>query len=263
MLKTSLTILLTFCVFTSNAQKVFFSANNNEVNRVVQSQQPTLITAGLIQNLDANLTNSYGGSGNTWTDIVGGNNGSIVGGTFATSGGVSFFNFPNAGVASYVSAPLTKSTSMTFSIWAKSNSVPVPNAMLFNTGVSGTGPDFFFAGTGFYWNVWDSYNTPFLDVNNVVLNHTTIVTNTNWHNYTVTVDATNSNTKFYFDGVWKGTAAYRSPATSNVLYIGGAGLNDNSWNFLGGISAFQSYNIALNATEVNSNFNALKSRFGF
>ena len=263
MLKTSLTILLTFCVFTSNAQKVFFSANNNEVNRVVQSQQPTLITAGLIQNLDANLTNSYGGSGNIWTDIVGGNNGTIFGGTFTTTGGVSFFNFPNAGVASYVSAPLTKSTSMTFSIWAKSNSVPVPNAMLFNTGASGTGPDFFFAGTGFYWNVWDSYNTPFLDVNNVVLNHTTIVTNTNWHNYTVTVDATNSNTKFYFDGVWKGTAAYRSPATSNVLYIGGAGLNDNSWNFLGGISCFHTYNRALSAAEVNSNFKALKSRFGY
>ena len=134
MLKTSLTILLTFCVFTLNAQKVFFSANNNEVNRVVQSQQPPLITAGLIQNLDANLTNSYGGSGNIWTDIVGGNNGTIFGGTFTTTGGISFFNFPNVSGASYVSAPLTKSTSMTFNIWVKVNSVPVPNTMVFNAG---------------------------------------------------------------------------------------------------------------------------------
>ena len=63
--------------------------------------------------------------------------------------------------------------------------------------------------------------------------------------------------------MWKGTAAYRSPATSNVLYIGGAGLNDNSWNFLGGISCFHTYNRALSAAEVNSNFKALKSRFGY
>jgi hypothetical protein len=261
-MKKSLTILLAFCVFSLNAQKVFFSANNNETNRVVQSQAPPLITAGLIQNLDANLTNSYNGSGNIWTDIVGGNNGTIVGGTFTTSGGVSFFNFPTASVASYVSAPVTKSTSMTFNIWAKSNTVPVPNAMLFNVGNSGSGPDFFFAGTGFYWNIWDSYNTPYNDINNVVLNHTTIVTNTNWHNYTVTVDVTNSNTKFYFDGVWMGTSAYRSPANNNSLYLGGAGAGDNSWNFLGGISCFHTYNRALSAAEVSSNFKALKARYG-
>jgi hypothetical protein len=250
-------------VFTLNAQKVFFSANNNEVNRVVQSQQPPLITAGLIQNLDANLTNSYGGSGNIWTDIVGGNNGTIFGGTFTTTGGISFFNFPNVSGASYVSAPLTKSTSMTFNIWVKVNSVPVPNTMVFNAGNVGAGPNFFFAGSGFYWNVWDSYSTPYNDANNVVLNHTTIVTNTNWHNYTITVDAINSNTKFYFDGVWMGTSAYKSPANSTALYLAGAGVGDNNFNLTGGISCFHTYNRALSAAEVNSNFKALKSRFGY
>ena len=254
--------MLGFCAFNSNAQKVFFSSNNNEVNRVVQSQQSPFISAGLIQNLDANLTNSYNGTGNNWTDIVGGNNGTIVGGTFTTSGGVSFFNFPTANVASYVSAPLTKTTSMTFNIWAKSNTVPVPNAMLFNAGAAGAGPDFFFAGTGFYWNVWDGFNTPYNDVNNTVLNHTLIVTNTNWHNYTVTVDATNSNTKFYFDGVWMGTSTYRSPSGSNNLFLGGAGLGDNSRNWIGGIASLQTYSRALSAAEVTTNFKSLKSRFG-
>lgn len=264
-MKKYITILFLLCAFISKAQRFFFSANNNEAGRVVQSQLAPMVASGLIQNLDANNTLSYSGTGNTWYDIVGSNNGTITGASFTRSGEVSYFNFPTASVASYVNAPVPKTTSMTFNIWAKANAVPVSNSMLFNTGNSGTGPDFFFAGTGLYWNIWDSYSTPYNNISNTNLNHTTIVTNTNWHNYTVTVDATNSNTKFYFDGVFMGTSGYWSPTRSstNNFYLGGAGLGDNSWNFIGGISVFHSYNRALSASEVNTNFNALKSRFGY
>jgi hypothetical protein len=262
--KKSLTIFLFFCAFNSTAQKAFFGSHNNEVTKVVQSQlAATLISLGLIQNLDANNSTSYGGTGNTWTDIAGSNHGNIVGGTFTTSGGVSFFNFLTASVASYVSAPVAKSTSMTFNIWAKANSVPVPGCMLFNTGLAGTGPDLFLYASNVYWNVWDAGGTPFLNASSVVVSNTTMIANTNWHNYTVVVDATSNNTKLYFDGIWKGTSAYKSSATSSDLYIGSAGLNDTGWNWIGGISSFQTYSRALTATEVNTNFNAMKSRFGY
>jgi len=263
-MKKSIIIFLLISSFSSIAQRAVFGSHNNEVTRVVQSQlAATLITLGLIQNLDANISTSYGGSGSTWIDIVGGNNGTIFGGTFTTSGGVSFFNFLTAGVASYVSAPVAKSTSMTFNIWAKANSLPVPSCMLFNTGLAGTGPDLFFYSSNFYWNVWDAGGTPFLNASSVIVSHTTTITNTNWHNYTVVVDAVANNTKLYFDGIWKGTSSYKSSATSSDLYIGSAGLNDAGWNFIGGISTFQSYSRALSAAEVNTNFNALKSRFGY
>ena len=266
-MKKSLTILFLLLVLISNAQRGIFSSHNNEGNRVVQSQQPPFITAGLIQNLDANNSTSYGGTGSIWTDIVGGNNGTITGGTFTTSGGVSFFNFPTANVPSYVSAPLAKTPSMTFSIWAKGNSATVPGCMLFNAGFAAVGPDLFFSGGGIYWNVWDGGNTPFRDAGNATVS-TSIAANTNWHNYTVVVDEAGNNAKLYFDGVWMGTSTYRSPTASTALFIGSAGINsgginDASWNWLGGISIFQSYNRALSASEVTANFNALKSRFGF
>jgi len=261
-MKKYITILFLLLVLISNAQRGIFGSHNNERTRFIQSSlAATVITSGLIQNLDANNSTSYGGTGNIWTDIVGGNNGAITGGTFTTSGGVSFFNFPTAGVPSYVSAPLTKTTSMTFNIWAKGNSATVPGCMLFNAGLAGVGPDLFFSGGFIYWNVWDGGNTPFRDAGNATVS-TSIAANTNWHNYTVVVDAVGNNAKLYFDGVWMGTSTYRSPTASTALYIGSAGLNDASWNWLGGISIFQSYNRALTATEVNSNFNALKSRFG-
>lgn len=267
-MKKYFTILIAFCSFNSNAQKAFFSSHNNAVTRVVQSQlAATVVSNGLIQYFDANNSSSYGGSGNIWTDIVGGNNGSIVGGTFTTSGGVSFFNFPTAGVASYVSAPVAKTASMTFNVWAKGNSATVPGCMLFNAGLAGVGPDLFFSGGGIYWNVWDGGGTPFRDAGNATVS-TSIAANTNWHNYTVVVDAVGNNAKLYFDGVWMGTSTYRAPTSSTALYIGSAGLNsslvnDLTWNWLGGISIFQTYSRALSAAEVTTNFNALKSRFGF
>lgn len=264
-MKKSLTILLAFFVFSLNAQKAFFSSHNNEPTRFVQSAlSPNIITNGLIVYLDANYSNSYNGTGSTWYDIAGANNGTIVGGTFVNSGGVGYFNFPTASVASYVSVPHTKTASMTFSVWAKSSTVPVPNSMLFDCGIAGSGPDFFFAGTGFYWNIWDSYSTPYNNASNVALNHPSIVTNTNWHNYTIVVDATNTNTKFYFDGVFQGTSNYQSTTRSSAtaFYLGGAGAGDNSWNFIGGIAAFLSYNRVLTPAEITSNFNAVKGRYG-
>jgi len=264
-MKKYLTILLFLFSLNSNAQRAVFGSHNNEVTRSVQSAlSPNIVSNGLLVYLDANYSTSYNGSGNMWYDIAGSNNGTIVGATFTNSGGVSYFNFPTLSVASYVSIPHTKTASMTYSVWAKSSTVPVPNSMLFDCGIAGSGPDFFFAGTGFYWNIWDSYSTPYNNASNVALNHTTTVTNTNWHNYTIVVDATNNNTKFYFDGVFQGTSNYQSPTRSSAtaFYLGGAGLGDNSWNFIGGISAFLSYNRVLTQAEITANFNAVKGRYG-
>ena len=265
-MKKLIIVLLSISSFVANAQRAVFGSHNNEVTRSVQSAlAATVITNGLIQNLDANNSISYNGAGSTWYDIAGSNNGTITGGTYTTFGGVSYFNFPTASVASYVFAPLTKTTSMTFNVWAKSNSIPLVNCMLFNAGVSPNGPDLFFENTSINWNIWDGETTIFKNISSVNLNSTSLVGNTSWHNYTIVVDASANNTKLYFDGVFAGTAGYWSPtrSTSTALYIGGAGAGDNAWNWIGGISVFQSYNRALSVTEVTSNYNALKARFGY
>ena len=39
---------------------------------------PTTVTTGLVLNLDAGNASSYPGSGTTWTDLIGGNNGTLL-----------------------------------------------------------------------------------------------------------------------------------------------------------------------------------------
>jgi len=62
--------------FVSNAQRAMFTGQNNYV---VPLGPPSLITAGLVLDLDAGNTASYAGYGTTWTDLSGrGNNGTLV-----------------------------------------------------------------------------------------------------------------------------------------------------------------------------------------
>jgi hypothetical protein len=269
-LKKTLAIILFFCSFKLNAQRAVFGSHNNEPSRVVQSAlSPNIIANGLIVHLDANNNSSYAGSGSTWTNLVGANNGTIVGASYTNSGGVSFFTFPTTGVT-HVSIPHTKTASMTFSVWAKVNTIPAGNMMLFNAGVAGGGggPNFLLASNFVLWNIWDSFNTPFKDGTNTNLDHRNIISNFGWHNYTIVAD-NDINIKFYYDGVLMGTSTYWSPIRSSAtaFYLGGAGLNssgtsDNIWNFNGGIAAFLSYNRVLTQSEITANFNATKSRYG-
>jgi hypothetical protein len=124
--------------------------------------------------------------------------------------------------------------------------------MLFNAGNDGSGPDLFFSGGFICWNIWDTYANR---LGNLPANFA----NGNWHNYVVVNDAVSNTTKLYYDGVLYGTAAYRSAANTNKLYIGGT-TNSYMWN--GSIANFQVYNRSLNLSEVQQNFNNLRSRFG-
>lgn len=202
-------------------------------------------TNGLLQYLEASNPISYAGSGTTWYDLSGNNNhGTLNSAVFTNLGGVKYFSL----ASTYISAPLPKTTSMTFSTWAKTSN---PQAvMLFNAGNAGSGPDVFFYNGRIFWNIWNSEASPFGTVS-------TSIIDAEFHQYTIVVDAVTNDAKLYFDGVFKGAATYWSPTRSSptALYIGGAGPGDN-WNWQGGIRNFQSYNRALSAEEVRANYAA-------
>ena len=204
-----------------------------------------VLTNGLIQHLDASNQVSYGGTGSTWYDVSGNSNHATLNASvFTNAGGIKYFALSGT----YITAPLTKTTSMTFSTWAKTSN---PSAvMLFNAGNAGSGPDLFFYNGRIFWNIWDSESSPFGNVS-------TSMINADFHQYTVVVDAVANNAKLYFDGVLKGASTYWSPTRSSptALYLGGAGPGDN-WNWQGGIRNFLSYNRALSADEVLVNYNA-------
>ena len=203
---------------------------------------------GLISYLDAAVTTSYSGSGTTFTDLSGlGNNGTLVGSpTFnPTSGGNIVLN----GTSQYISAPLTKSGSMTFSIWATAINLTQP--MLFVAGASLSGPDLFFNGGSIYWNTWDGAGNPFGLV-------PASATNGSFHNYVVVNDSVANTTKLYYDGTLLGTAAYRNAAVTTRYDIGG----ETSYYWQGSIASSMVYNKALSVNEISQNFNLFRNRFG-
>ena len=208
----------------------------------------SIITSGLVLNLDASNNSSYPGSGTTWNDISGNNNNALLNGAiFSNVSGVSYFTCGT----NCISADITKSASMTFSAWAKSSNFSA-STMLFNTGAYGVGPDLLFYQNTIYWNIYDNTASPFT--------FSPAANISNWHNYTVVNDAT-SNAKLYIDGVFKASAAYRSNTATTTISIGGGGTNTNKW--VGEIANFQAYNRVLTASEVLQNFNSLKGGFGY
>jgi len=208
------------------------------------------VTAGLIMHLDAGNNSSYPGIGSVWTDLSGqNNNGTLINNPSynSSNGGNLVFN----GANTYVNAPLTKTASCTFSVWAKSTNAN-SNNMLFNAGNNGSGPDLFFSSGVISWNTWDSSGNPFGSI-------PATASNGNWHNYVVVNDAFSNTTRLYYDGILYGTAIYKNAAITNKLYIGG-NTSDFMWN--GAIGNFQVYNRVLTTSEVTQNFNYQKTRYG-
>jgi hypothetical protein len=75
-MKKLITLLFLFSIFISNAQRTMFGGQNNYMAPI---GPPSLVTAGLVLDLDAGNSASYAGNGTTWTDLSGrGNNGTLV-----------------------------------------------------------------------------------------------------------------------------------------------------------------------------------------
>lgn len=216
------------------------------------SSNPTLVTDGLVLNLDAGNSSSYSGTGSTWINLgTAGTdaNGTLMNGpTYSTSGGGCLvFNGSNQ----YVSCTVTKTANCSFSCWAKTTAA-LSQPMLFIAGPNGSGPDLFFYSGVISWNTWDGAGAPFGSI-------PATANNGYWHHYCVVTDTAANNTKLYYDGSLLGSTTYKSAAASTELRIGGT-TDTYMWN--GSIASFTINNIALTATQVLSNYNVLRERFG-
>jgi len=218
---------------------------------------PRVVTDGLVLALDAADTNSYPGSGTTWTDLSGnGNNGTLTNGPTYSSDDGGYFSFD--GSNDYVncgnSTTLDMSTEVTLIHWLKWN-------------VSTWSP---FIGKGTNattsnYRVWLGGDKGF-DVE---------LTNDNYKPlFTLTSTELPSNSwcclgmRFKSDGTLSGffNGIKKNTVTKSIG-------STNSGNFLigfdagaayggGGISCVQLYNRALSDSEIKQNFNALRGRFG-
>lgn len=221
------------------------------------SRGPKTVTNGLVLALDAADTNSFPGSGTTWTDVSGNNiTGTLVNGPAVSNGILSLDGTNDYVNINFNSIFNVTSNPFTVSVWHRNNNA--------GTGYNGiitadnTGDN--------TWKILKDINEQFYKVR--VLN-TFIAfpsyTVGRFHNYTFTKSGTSLIA--YFDSV-----AYSSSNTSgdpvsfsNNLALGSYRLADAQ---AGGYLLPQSYgnilfyNRALTATEILQNYNATKSRFG-
>ncbi len=246
--------------------------------------RPSIVTNGLILNLDAANIKSYAGSGTTWTDLSGNrNNGTLTNGpTFSRNGGGSVvFN----GTNQYGSVPSTSlfnfgSNNFAIDVWCfydASTSTDDTYRYLFNfqtpttlshlllvkwrsnilPGNTGNGVLLDYSVAGSRYTITTSNSVPNPNVANTITSPLYDVPN-KWSNFIISVSS--NVMSLYVNSVLYGSVSLGSRWNSNAnLYLG---TYDATGSFMKGlIPNFKVYNRALSASEVLQNYNALKSRF--
>jgi hypothetical protein len=229
---------------------------------------PRLISNGMVFSLDAGNSASYSGTGTTWNDLSGnGYNGTLTNGPTFTSGNGGSIAFDDTDdVASFGNNLNIGLSSWTMSCWVKFND---------GSGFAGImGKTSYRAYVGryaLYFDNGDIYSLFQPDNNYLITTPIAPYLDNKFHNLVMTIDRT-SMMSLYIDGVLKGTPINVSSSSSINLnsstdnfYIGSYGSSNgqNPFAFLNGnVGQAVIYNRALSATEVTTNFDALRTRFG-
>ena len=212
---------------------------------------PRVVTDGLVLALDAGDTNSYPGSGTTWTDLSGNGNNGTLSTTYTHNSAEGFLKFSGSGVATIPSLLLSN---VTWEIFYRSNSSDTFSQYgrildFGDTTISlGTAVSYQLR---MWTNAGGSRSTESA-LNGVGQDNT-------WHHIIYSYDG--STTAFYFDSVYQNGYAKSGAlngGSSADLTIG----NGDAYLFNGDIAVVRVYNKALTASEVQQNFNALRGRFG-
>ena len=266
-MKKIFTILYLPLAFISNAQRTMFGGNNNYVGPVAP---PSLVTTGLVLNLDAGNALSYNGTGTTWNDLSGkGNNGTLINTIThtATNPGYLTFNGNGNGISQggrnpYVSLPQSTdfdfgTGDFTFEMWAYTTAAnPHPDFITLNQNLAT-----YAALRIEYWNnslnILHSY-----DGNSHVSGPNIPFTLNSWQQ--IVISRISGTAKVYLNGDLKST--YSLPGSllaQQETRIGDLRGSLGYYSFSGNISIVKIFkNKGLTDTEVLNHFSLTKSRFG-
>ena len=222
----------------------------------------TIVTSGLVLNLNASNASSYPGSGTTWTDLSNNNNtGELVNGpTYSSNNGGYIILDGNNDYINVPNNSTLNSNITTVSVWFQYSTV---NNYYGNL-ISKADP----SGTYNGWNIYIYNNVINAQIkrnpgpgDTTDISGTTISTNV-WYNITL-VSVSGGTSYLYLNNSLlnsQNTVSY-TVTTSQPLRVARA--IDTFWTYFGGnIGQIIQYNRALNSTELTQNFNATKTRFG-
>ena len=229
------------------------------INEASFTSSENIVTDGLIFRVDAGDSSSYSGTGTTWTDVVNGNNGTILNGTAYNSAEGGYFDFDGVDDKVDFGQPaILESFPMSIDVWfysanagdgiiTKGITRQLPS--LRDWDLFGNGSNLIFAvSTGSAYNIILSDTYPSLNA---------------WHHLSVSWDGTTATNgaKMYLDGALfaQGTSSSTVFATAHNIFAGG---NRTGYYLDGRISMIKMYDKVLSAAEALQNFDASKARYG-
>ena len=228
------------------------------------SYSPKIVTDGLVFAVDAANKKSYPGSGTTWTDLAGNNNGTLTNGPTFDSGSGGSINFDGTDDKTDFSTNIFNglaNTGITIEAWINPDNVSSQAliAGVWAQSVTNDQAGLFIIGGKNYISVADGSTAESgagPGSNNLLVGEWQHVVGT-WK--------TDRTFETFNNGVSQGTGTqtgngYNSSSTGTFRV--GAQAQGTSRYFNGKISQVKIYNRALSPTEVLQNYNALKSRFG-
>ena len=234
-----------------------------------------IVTDGLAFYVDAGDSNSYPGSGTTWTDIsTNSNNGTLTNGPVFDSGNGGSIDFDGTddyvdlgSVDSSNAISLAGSTGQTWEAWFKADGTGDSYQRIFDKSNGGNGLNGHFLTVGANPNdgrVYCRLTPSSGDSGDGYFND--MYTVGNWTHVCVTRknDTADTGWNFYSNGVLKGsrsTTDLAVPTTTTNAKIG-TWNHSTSREFRGNIAAVRLYNKDLSLAEVLQNYNADKARFG-
>ena len=215
------------------------------------SSGPDIVEDGLVLCLDAASKRSYSGSGTTWVDTVGGNNGTLTNGpTFSSANGGSLvLDGGNDEIICGNDASI-QITEGTISAWFAANNG--------NTGYNGIIAKQWAWGLFVYndelitysWGT-SSRRLTGIDVGNGAWNNAVLT-------FTETVGSPSNNAKVYLNGDLVLTTTVKHSNQTVTLQIGEA---NAAQHFSGKIAQASVYNRVLSADEVRQNYLSTKERY--
>ena len=228
---------------------------------------PNIVRDGLVLNLDAKNSKSYGGSGNTWTDLSGNGYNATKGGnpSYNSNGWWEFRNVNGDSDYEYFNLQMDegilKSTNTT-GAWSL-------ETWWRDMGSAYGGENIIVARTGHHSGILQR-NSGTAVFGQIRTNSggtgqiSTAYINTTDNVWMHVVFAYNNRTsKLYINGSLEETdtmsTSYTIYGHNDNLFIGG--MSNNSYRSYADISVVKAYNRELNAVEVLKNYNALRGRF--
>ena len=226
----------------------------------------SMVTSGLLLQLDAGNPTSYSGSGTTWTDLSTYQNDATLTGSpsFTSAGTASYFSFN--GTNQFASVTTSKMnvayTGKTTMFAIKTVNANTSNATYRNLfGGSGNNRNFntyLYHVSGSTWTMHFSTgpNSPWASTASASFT----VTDNQWM-IVATTQTTGGVLTYYVNGQQIGTPATGITFSQFINSgIEAVARSDNYWR--GDIGAVAIYGQALNATQIQQNFNALRGRYG-